>query len=118
MTLDARLTYRCDIQRNANPAGAKDEGGYPAPENFLPHVTNARCFFWRGVSRGERRTLEASTLVNRPRLILPAGTDVTRHDRVAEVRNPAGAVVAANLDISDIVPWETHIELTLTEVAP
>lgn len=131
MTLQARLVHLCDIERDANTSDARDEGGYPLlpgtatdeHAGWAPHRNGVPCFFWTGPSRGERRSLEASTLLRLPRMLMALHVDaepndITRHDRIMNVRNRAGVVLATDLNVSHVDILETHVELSLSEVTP
>jgi hypothetical protein len=107
------LIHRCTIERDAS-AGTAGAWNTPAPPLWVTHIDEQPCRAWVAADRPVVRhgTLEA-TLVELA-MIVPLGTDVTAHDRVAAVSNRGELLFEGPLTIHAVLPRRDHLELILS----
>lgn len=103
------LTQRCTIERDV--AGADAWSGKGEPE-WTPIATDLPCRAWTDAGR-EAVSAERTVAVIDRRVIVPAGTDVTEHDRIASVTERGTEVFEGPMDIEAVLVWPEHIELVL-----
>lgn len=93
------LIHRCTVQRRA--AGTEDPYGNPTVEPFANHLTNQPCLWWADVGRGtggEQYATERDTIIDRSRMLMPNGADITEADQIIDIRDRRGNVITAG-------PW-------------
>lgn len=109
------LIHRCTIERDAN-AGTDDGWGNPLPPDWQEHVTDLRCRGW--TARTETTTHSGTvTVLIEVRLIVPLGTDVTLHDRVAGISERGRMIFAGPLAVHAVLERRDHLELVLSKAA-
>ena len=127
-TLQALMTEQCVLQRSVR---GFDGGGAPLKPDWQPHLT-IPCRLWWDKSTGVRsvqreyispaRTADLSA----GGLLIPAGTDVLRTDRISEIRqlDPQTGewvpYITGNMEISAVITQEDHMEINFlrTNVGP
>lgn len=109
----ASMRHRADVQRDA-AAGADDWNNAPAP-NWQAHLSGVRCFVWSRTRR-ERVDDEKTAVIEDLRCMMPIGTDVTERDRIAVVKDRAGAQLYGLMTIEGVQRHGTHLELALEAV--
>lgn len=127
-TLQALMTDRCVIERSKR---SYDGGGAQTAAVWVPHVTVACRLWWdrsSGIRSAQREYVSAARTADLSvgGLLIPAGTDVLRTDRITEVQSfdpeTGGwvAYLAGNLEISAVITQEDHMEINWirTNVGP
>ena len=113
------MTQSADLERDT---GGKDDLGARTARTWQPLSTQS-CFLWWGTGAVISRMGSVDT---RPEeqvdletggMILPAGVDVTPRDRIAEVRDEDGNVIAGSLTILAVGPFEGVTELMIRRVS-
>lgn len=114
------MVHRTTIQRDASMSAAvvKDEwGGDQAPNWAATTTTTVSCRYWYDDSAtimdGERRILTTARM-----LLLPIDTDVTDDDRIGDITDRRGRVLAAGpMRIDSIGPHERdHLVAKLVRI--
>lgn len=95
MTARNAMVHRCTIQRNASDdTGLRDEWGGDEPAAWSDGtVANVSCFY---TYEDSTTTMdgEKNVFTTRRMLLLPFGTDVTQDDRVSDITDRRGRVLA------------------------
>lgn len=118
--LTEALTQQAVIQRDG---ATVDEFGGKAARDWQT-VATVPCLAWWGSMRtttrlgklaaGPERTIEEDTAA----VIVPAGTDVQPHDRIADILDATGHTVAAGpLEVWTVAVFDVHIELNCRRVS-
>lgn len=120
MTARNAMYHRCTIERDASHSGpTPDDWGndQPAVWQDVATQTSISCRFWYDDSAtimdGERRILTTSRM-----LLLPIDTDVTDDDRIGDITDRRGRVLAKGpMRIDSIGPHERdHLVAKLVEI--
>lgn len=127
-TLQTLMTEQCVIERAKR---SYDGGGAQTAPVWQPHLTVACRLWWdktSGVRSVNREYVTAARTVDMSAggLLIPAGTDVLRTDRITEVQtlDPETeqwvAYITGNFEISAVLNQEDHMELDIlrTNVGP
>jgi hypothetical protein len=103
------LTHRCTIERDQN-AGSDDGWGNPLPPDWQEHIFDLRCRAW---TAGHETITDKGTLtvLIEVQLIVPLGTDVTDHDRIAAVSERGETIHEGPLAVHAVLRRRDHLEL-------
>lgn len=118
--LTETLTRQAVIQRDQ---AVTDQFGGKAARDWQT-VATVPCFVWWGSMRtttrlgklaaDAERTVEEDTAA----LIVPAGSDIRAHDRVADILDADGNTIADGpLEVWTVAVFDTHIELNCRRVS-
>lgn len=121
MTARNAMYHRTTIQRDSNAQSddAQDEWGNQLPASFTTTSTTngVHCRYWYDASMtimdGEKRILSTARF-----MLLPISTDVTVNDRVGDVTDRRGRVLAAGpMRIDELGTHEfDHLIAKLVEI--
>lgn len=98
--LDTTLDMLCDIQRNT--PGAVDDHGQTGPGTWATIASNLPCHYWE-TDEEELVGQPNNATLSKERLLLEHDVDVSNKDRIVNVRGYDGSVVAASLDIREVL---------------
>ncbi len=110
----SRMRHRADIERDSAAVGSD---GNPSAPSWAVSSANAKCFAWSTSWKepGENEAVVLEII----RAIMPLGTNVAERDRLAAVKDRAGAtIIAGPLLVEAIQRHATHLELSLKRVNP
>ena len=108
------MTERCTIQQTTPAPG--DDWGQPGQAPYVTRQDDVPCWFWTDTAREVLGTI--STVIADSRLILPKGVTVSPLDRVVNIRDRRGTVLAAGpFNVLTVIDQHDHQEVALERVA-
>ena len=112
-----RMTSRCTVERNQ--ATTVDGYNNPSEPVWAPHLTNLACYYWEPTATARyigEQTGPRNADLYVPKLLLPAGTDVTEEDRINGITDRRGQTISARVfNITQVVRKPDHV-LAVLEV--
>lgn len=108
------MTHRATIERDTSSTA--DAWGNPVAPVWAAHLTDLACRVWFDT---ESEVLDGNktATVERRKMIVPIGTDVTEADRVAIVEDRLGATLFSGpAGIESVGRRRDHLVLTLEAV--
>lgn len=112
------MTHRCMIERDSTHGGVGEDpyGNDAVPAWTDTTLTEVHCRFWHENTRTVFTGSEQLE-VERRKLVVPVDTDVTEDDRIAEVRDRRGRLLAAGpMRIDSIGHRRDHLVLVMVQV--
>lgn len=119
MTTSTRnmMTHRCSIERDVNHGGAgEDPYGNDDVPSWTDVTANVHCRFWHEGTRTDFSGNDQVEIETR-KLVVPVDTVVDEDDRITEVRDRRGRLLAAGpMRIDGIGRRIDHLVLTMVNV--
>lgn len=120
MTVRSAMVHRCQIERNANE-GLRDEYNNELAPDWFTLEDEQPCYFYQSASQqtGEYRGDEQlhTVVLATHEVLVPPDADVTPQDRVYEIVNRRGQVVASGrYNITQVLLRPNHKLLVLESV--
>lgn len=112
--LETVLTQTAEILRDQ---ATKDEFGATSSRDWQL-LSTVSCFLWWGTGRILTRAgsihehPEARADLDTGGMLIPTGTDVTAHDRIGQVLDADGTLIASGLQVIAVLPYEGVAELS------
>lgn len=109
------FTHLATVERDTT-ATTNGWGQTGAP-NWQPHISSLACRFWTQTGE-ERADATTTAVVEDMRLLAALGTDVTERDRLSDITDKLGVVIAAGpIGIRAVMQHQDHLELILVRIA-
>jgi hypothetical protein len=107
------FTQRCSIQRDSAP------GGDPWDASDVPDwddvATDVPCRAWENAAREPVDADRTVTILDR-RIMVPADTDVTEHDRIGDVTDRGTVLFPGPMNVEGVLRWPDFLELVVQEI--
>lgn len=101
----------CTIQRRSSVI--TDPDGAPV-YTWADHLVDIPCHYWEEQDKEDQGVPNAT--ITRLRMVLAEGTSVTDKDRVSQVKDVDGDVIAGNLNITEVLLRINDVVLQLEAV--
>ena len=115
MTARSRMTMRALVQRDGSTTS--DDLNQPAAPAWVTHLEALACYAW-AVRMEEIIDAKKTAVVERIRVMIPVGTDLSRADRILSIADRMGATQFSGPFQIDGDPQlrRTHLEISLRAV--
>lgn len=112
----ARMTMRCDVERDVND-GTEASPGYAAAPDWQPLYEAVPCRLWPETSR-DAVTTDRDSIIGQWRMTVPRDSDVQQTDRIARVTDRLGTLILDGpLELLGApMPWDDALMLQLRTV--
>lgn len=108
------LEHTCKIQRN--DGSLTDDYGHPKQAQWVNLHVDLPCHYWVRRERERNAADLAMAGVTNAFLLLPYGTDIHLHDRITEVKDIYGVVIARNSNIRAVMHRQGYLHIALEAV--